>query len=86
MGQVFSYFLAESEEYTSKSVAECVTSSMRTDKKSLFLKNIPERTNRSYLEYHIDRVSGLSARNDDYELISREGCPCIVNFRSYIGK
>ena len=87
MGQVFSYFLAESEEYTSELV-ECPPSSVCsvTDKKSLFLKNIPKRTDRSFLEYHIDKVSGLSTNNGDYELISREECLYIVNFRSDIGK
>ena len=90
MGQILSNFLAEWDEEEEQPAAEPgverVASQVCSKKTSLALKNIPPGTAIDYLEYYVDKVTGLSARGGDYELISKTDCLYIVKFRSSIGK
>ena len=92
MGQTLSHFLAEwdeEEEPAAEPGVEHVASSQRVfskKKTALVLKNVPHGTASDYLEFYVDKVTGLSARGGDYELISKAECIYIVKFRSPIGK
>ena len=88
IGAAVTYFIPlEDEEEEEKEEPEPVPKrgSVYADKKSLVLTNIPCKTTSDYLEFHIDKTTGLSAKKGDYEVISKTECCYIVNFRS-VGK
>jgi len=53
---------------------------------NLVLKNVPPGTDVDFLELYMDSVTGLSASDDDYEILEKSGGLYMVVFKSTTGK
>jgi len=60
--------------------------SSKEEPSNLLLKNIPPNTDIEYLELYIDNVTGLTASEDEYQLVPKPGGLFMVVFNSALGK
>ena len=59
---------------------------LKQDPSDMLLKNIPPDTDVDFLELYIDSVTGLSAKDGDYQLLLKPGDLYLIVLNADLGK